>query len=219
MAGLHRWTVLVVAAIWLLGSSGRTGLAAPVVSQPPLTPPSVIVPADSSLDNDPISRLRIWSRQRDANVLVVEKKRRRMTLYVSGYADTTFHIGLGFSPRGDKVRQGDGRTPEGLFRIGVRTDYPHSRYYRSMMINYPLPEHADYGLEHGLIDEATHREILDAHAARAMPRQNTRLGGDICIHGHGGWRDWTLGCVAVGNQDMDYLFEHLRVGDLCLIVK
>lgn len=113
----------------------------------------------------------------NAKFPVSERQKRRMTLYDSAYPDTICHIGSGFSPGGDKTREGDGRTPEGLFRIGVRNDYPHSQFYRSMTLNYPLPEHAKRGLEQGLIDEATDREILNAHAIQAMPSQNTPPGG------------------------------------------
>ena len=70
--------------------------------------------------------------------IIVEKSARRMVLVQADEKVREYHIALGFSPQGDKVRQGDGRTPEGVFRIDRRND--QSAYHLSLGLDYPQPE-------------------------------------------------------------------------------
>ena len=117
--------------------------------------------------------------------IIVEKSARRMLLIKGGQKVREYRIALGFSPEGDKERQGDGRTPEGVYRIDRRND--RSAYHLSLGLDYPQPE-----------DRAR------AQAGGYNP------GGDIMIHGQPNAfpdgvmakGDWTAGCIAVSNAEM-----------------
>lgn len=129
--------------------------------------------------------------------IVVEKAARRMTLMQDGVVVREYHIALGFAPQGDKERQGDGRTPEGVFRIDRRNDA--SAYHLSLGLDYPQPE-----------DRAR------ASAAGHDP------GGDIMIHGQPNALpddlvlagDWTAGCIAVSNAEIREIWAATETGTL-----
>lgn len=122
----------------------------------------------------------------------------------------TYRIGLGNNPTGAKQRQGDGRTPEGTFYVCVKN--PKSKYHLSLGLSYPTPADAARGLREGLITQAQHDAILAAHKKRATPPWNTALGGEVFIHGSGSGSDWTLGCVALDDADMDELYALIEKG-------
>jgi murein L,D-transpeptidase YafK len=148
----------------------------------------------------PLSSLRI----------LVKKADRKLFLYSGNKLVRTFRIGLGLSPLGDKVRQGDRRTPEGDFYIFTKND--KSAFYLSLGMSYPNAAHAERGLRDKLITKAQYNTIIEALASRKTPPQNTNLGGDIYIHGNGAGSDWTWGCVALENDDMRELFNAVAVG-------
>lgn len=142
--------------------------------------------------------------------IVVSKQERVLDVFCGGERIHRFPVGLGPNPEGQKNREGDGRTPEGLFRVVVRN--PNSKYHLSLGIDYPDPAAARRGLEAGRISRREHDEILAARREGRRPPWNTALGGEIFIHGHGAHRDWTLGCVALENKDMEILFELVKPG-------
>ncbi|MBY0423908.1 MAG: L,D-transpeptidase family protein [Parvularculaceae bacterium] len=129
--------------------------------------------------------------------IVVEKAARRMTLYDGAAAVATYRVALGFAPVGDKRREGDGRTPEGVYRIDFKN--PQSRFHRSLRVSYP-----------------------DATDTRAARRLGVAPGGDIFIHGTPGRRepwppgaripDWTLGCIAVTDGEIEEIYRRVAVG-------
>jgi len=142
--------------------------------------------------------------------IVVRKADRRLDLYSGEKLLRSYKAGLGFSPVADKIREGDGATPEGEFYVFVKNN--RSAYYLSLGISYPNAEDADRGLRDGLINRAQHRTITEAIRKKTAPPQYTRLGGLIYIHGHGARSDWTWGCVALENDDIRELFEVVTVG-------
>jgi murein L,D-transpeptidase YafK len=142
--------------------------------------------------------------------IVIKKSRRKLLLFSGGKLVRTYRIGLGSSPVGDKEREGDRRTPEGDFYIFTKND--KSAYYLSLGISYPNATHAARGLRDGLITKAEYDAIIRALAAKKGPPQNTRLGGDIYIHGNGSQSDWTWGCAALENEEMLELFRAVPVG-------
>jgi len=127
--------------------------------------------------------------------IVIEKSARRMTLFRDGSALRVYTVTLGFAPEGDKERQGDGRTPEGLFRIDRRN--ANSRFHLSLGIDYPQRD-----------------DRRRAAAGGYSP------GGDIFIHGQPGgilpWQwigaDWTAGCIAVANAVVEELWAVTAIG-------
>ena len=142
--------------------------------------------------------------------IVVRKADRRLDLYSGEKLLRSYKAGLGFSPVADKLREGDGATPEGEFYVFVKNN--RSAYYLSLGISYPNAEDADRGLRDGLINRAQHRAITEAISKKTAPPQYTRLGGLIYIHGHGARSDWTWGCVALENDDIRELFDAVTVG-------
>lgn len=132
-----------------------------------------------------------------ADSLVVEKKRRQLVLYYHGVPMRTYYVALGRNPVGDKEQIGDNRTPEGVFRIEGRN--PNSKYHLSLRISYP---------------DSIHR-------MRAI-RRGFEPGGDIMIHGlpdeqsslgpaHRDF-DWTNGCIAVTNTEIEELWKVVHDG-------
>ena len=119
-------------------------------------------------------------------------------------------IGLGRNPEGHKQREGDGRTPEGEYYVCVKNH--NSSFYLSLGVSYPNKVDAAAALEDGRIDRTVYNRIVDAIDKGQQPDWYTPLGGEIMIHGHGGSRDWTAGCIAVDNEVMDILFEYCSVG-------
>jgi murein L,D-transpeptidase YafK len=142
--------------------------------------------------------------------IVVRKGQRQLLLFSEDKLVRTYRIGLGLSPVGDKVRQGDRRTPEGDFYIFTKND--KSAFYLSLGVSYPNAAHAERGLRDGLITKAQYDSIMRALRAGKGPPQNTRLGGDIYIHGNGAQSDWTWGCAALENEDIRELFKAVNVG-------
>jgi murein L,D-transpeptidase YafK len=132
-----------------------------------------------------------------ADQVIVIKHEHTLTLLSHGRVLKTYKISLGGSPIGQKQQQGDHKTPEGRYILDRRNT--RSRFYRSIHISYPSPEDR-------------------ARAAQA----GVDPGGDVMIHGlpNGfGWLgelhrslDWTDGCVAVTDQEMDELWQAIPDG-------
>jgi murein L,D-transpeptidase YafK len=148
--------------------------------------------------------------------MIISKSKRSLE-YNEGTVSHVFPIGLGIAPFGAKSMQGDRRTPEGIYYITRKN--PKSQFYLSLGISYPNLEDAKTGLRAGLISSNEFAMIETANKTRKLPPQGTRLGGDIFIHGGGASSDWTWGCIALNNKDMDFLFAHAAVGDKITILK
>jgi murein L,D-transpeptidase YafK len=127
-----------------------------------------------------------------ADRVLVQKSARHLTLLRNGKALRTYHVSLGSNPAGAKDRQGDGRTPEGIYRIDSRN--ASSKYHRALHISYP--------------------NAADRLRAR---RLGVAPGGDIMIHGTPNrWRgvrfvfahtDWTAGCIAVSDAEIEEIWK------------
>ena len=142
--------------------------------------------------------------------IVVEKRKRHLSLYWNGKIVRRYRVGLGFTPTGDKRMMGDGRTPEGNFYICQKN--PYSRFYLSLGISYPSTEDAGRGLREKLITRDEHDRIIAAITAGTIPPWNTKLGGEVFIHGHGSHKDWTYGCVALDDRHMKELYDAIPEG-------
>ena len=142
--------------------------------------------------------------------IVVLKSQRRLELYSAAKLVRTYKIGLGLNPVPDKQREGDRATPEGEFYIFTKN--PRSAFHLSLGISYPNIEDADRGIKSGLINEAQRAAIVRAIKRKQGPPQNTALGGLIYIHGNGAKSDWTWGCVALENEDIEELYQAIPLG-------
>jgi murein L,D-transpeptidase YafK len=132
-----------------------------------------------------------------ADRVVVMKKERTLTLMSGDRVLKTYRITLGRNPMGPKQQEGDHKTPEGTYLLDRRN--PKSKFYRSMHISYPNED-----------DRARARKL------------GVSAGGDVMVHGlpNGfGWlgaahrvHDWTDGCVAVTDQEMDEIWKAVPDG-------
>ena len=132
-----------------------------------------------------------------ADSIVVEKSKHTLTLFQAGFPVRIYQIALGKQPAGDKVRVGDGRTPEGLYHIDFKN--PQSKFHKALHISYP---------------DAAHKQRANARGVAA--------GGDIMIHGlppaYAGLGaahrefDWTNGCIAVTDEEIEEIWRAVPNG-------
>jgi lipoprotein-anchoring transpeptidase ErfK/SrfK len=138
-----------------------------------------------------------------ADSIVVEKSLRRLTLFTGGLPLRTYDVSLGRVPNGAKLQIGDFRTPEGLYYIDARN--PQSQFHRGLHVSYPNAQ--------------------DLARARAT---GVDTGGDIMIHGLPNGQgqygpthravDWTSGCVAVTNDEIEEIWDAVPLGTPVRIV-
>jgi len=153
--------------------------------------------------------------------LVIWKSHYTVTLYKGGVPVKTYRavFGQGHGD-GDKQMQGDKRTPEGEFYICTMSN--SKRFYKFMGLSYPNLRHAEYGLQTNVISPGEYMKIKKAIEDRQTPPWETRLGGAVGIHGRtldGGTStqrsvrvNWTDGCVALNNSDVDEIFSAVSLG-------
>jgi lipoprotein-anchoring transpeptidase ErfK/SrfK len=143
-----------------------------------------------------------WSRNSGGTAIVVLKENHRVDVYDNGRVIRSYSADIGYRSINDKLRSGDAATPEGRYRVTAKKSA--STYYRALALNYPNDE-----------DRA---EFNRLRRAGQMPR-GASPGGLIEIHGDGGrGKDWTKGCVALSNRDIDDLFPRVAVGTPVTIV-
>lgn len=133
----------------------------------------------------------------DIDKLVVYKSKRQLLAYSNGSLIKTYKIALGGQPVGHKEFEGDKKTPEGIYTINDKN--PHSGYHKNLGVSYPNQE-----------------DIANAK------RLGKPAGGDIKLHGLRNktgyisklhrWKDWTLGCIALTDSEIDELYNAVKVG-------
>jgi murein L,D-transpeptidase YafK len=133
------------------------------------------------------------------------------------------NVALGRDPVGTKVARGDFRTPEGTYAVSGRAE--PSRFHRFIPIDYPSLRDADVALASGNLTAAEHARIVARRRHDRPPPQDTALGGGLGLHGEGPrWQnesaglDWTFGCVAVRDVEIDFLAERVALGTPIRIV-
>ena len=146
------------------------------------------------------------NKTKPVTTIEVFKQQRQLKLKHHDQIIRSYPIRLGFNPMGHKQFEGDGKTPEGTYTIDWRN--PQSAYYKSLHISYPNPNDLAY----------------------AKQRQKS-AGGDVMIHGtvptpatafpasstYMPRKDWTLGCIAVTNADMDEIWQLVKNGTQIII--
>lgn len=138
--------------------------------------------------------------------IVVRKAERRLELYSGERLIKACAITMGrHADQGHKERLGDGCTPEGRYRLCTRNE--RSRFHLFLGLSYPNAADAARGAERKLIDAAQRDAIAAAEASRTRPPWDTALGGEVGIHGGGTQPpNWTMGCIAVENPDIEELW-------------
>ena len=150
--------------------------------------------------------------------ILVSKNRHMLYVYRGMERIDEVPVDLATNFKGDKIRRGsylnpdDWRTPEGLFYITWKRS--SSRFHKALVLSYPGPSHAARGLEQNLISRDGYARIVNANQVLESPPMNTLLGGWIEIHGHGidGRANWTQGCIALENTDIDRLWRYVSEG-------
>lgn len=142
------------------------------------------------------SKFRYYDGPEVTRVLIYKESR---TMYLMHHEEVlkAYNVGLGFEPLGHKEIKGDGKTPEGDYLVDRRN--PNSEFHLSIGINYP--------------------NDADRAYAKSIGKDP---GGDIFIHGRpwkyrGGGEDWTAGCVAVTNSEMEEVYSMVKTGTLVSI--
>ncbi len=140
-----------------------------------------------------------WGHPKKPNLLVVWKKKRVLALYRNNKMLKAYRVRLGFSPKGQKEKEGDGKTPEGKYYITHKN--PKSKFHLSLGINFPNQYDKKIALQRGLDP-----------------------GGDIFIHGLGQKNvilhylfDWTEGCIAVTNKEIEEIYGLVEPGTIIYI--
>ncbi len=158
--------------------------------------------------------------------VVIQKSRYVLTLYKGMTPVKSYWavFGRGYAD-GDKRVMGDKRTPEGEFYICTIN---HSkRFYKFMGISYPGVKQAAYGLQQRIITPSEYDEITRAIEERRQPPWETGLGGAVGIHGRildsavkraPDPLNWTDGCIALDNADVDEIFSVVSLGTPVTIV-
>ena len=155
----------------------------------------------TSLFATPNSWIKVW------------KKERKLMLMQNQKILKTYKIALSsFAPSGDKEQVGDGKTPNGRFYIceSLHKNLKAKYGARSLRLSYPNKEDARRGLRDKLINKSQYKKIIKAIDKKRMPPQNTKLGSSIRIHGGGNSIDWTLGCIAMNDNDIIELYSKIK---------
>jgi hypothetical protein len=161
-----------------------------------------------NLLDDYFSNLPMWKRWADQTIresaqsqsyaIVIDKFAGKCFLYNSGKLKTSYPVELGKNWIGEKRYSGDKATPEGKYKITKKKDGQQTRYFKALLLNYPNDEDK----------QRFQSEIKD----KTLPR-HARIGGLIEIHGDGGKGvNWTEGCIAFSNDDMESIYRIVPVG-------
>jgi murein L,D-transpeptidase YafK len=145
----------------------------------------------------------------------IHKLSRTLELWSSSTLVKRYVVGLGIQGTGDKRQQGDHLTPEGNYYICNRND--RSQFHLFLGLSYPGEEAADRGIKAGLITRAQRDAICKTVRAKGCPPWNTRLGGAVGIHGGGSTSDWTWGCIALEDTEIEELWITCPLGTPVLI--
>jgi len=133
------------------------------------------------------------SRKTGSALVIVNKYERECQVYSKGKLQASYTIELGTNWMGDKQREGDKTTPEGHYKVMKRKANGQTKYYKALLLNYPNEE-----------DKSRFKKNKES----GIIPQNASIGNLIEIHGEGGkGLDWTDGCIALENSDMDKIWK------------
>jgi len=170
-----------------------------------------LLAADTDDEAQKIGIWRLWvqetlaqSRRKGTYAVIVDKSVHKTYLVRAGKLVQTYNCDLGYNSARHKILAGDGATPEGKYRV-TAVKSRGSKYYKALLLNYPNE------LDKERFEENKNKGIISSHA---------QIGGFIEIHGEGGKnKDWTEGCVALTNSEMDHIMQYVTVGTPVTIVR
>lgn len=129
--------------------------------------------------------------------VIVYKRDHKLVLLSAGREVKSYRVALGSQPVGPKTRQGDHRTPEGLYVLDSRN--PNSHFYKAFHISYPSSSDASNARKLGISPGG---DIM----LHGLPKEYAWIGKAHAMH------DWTDGCIAVTNEEMDELWRLVKIG-------
>jgi hypothetical protein len=136
--------------------------------------------------------------------IVIDKVSRKFYGYQNGVLKHVFNAELGKNWIGDKRMRGDYATPDGMYKISRKLESGKTKYYKALLINYPDKEDV----------LSFNKEVSEG----SLPT-SAKIGGLIEIHGNGGkGTDWTEGCIALTDSEIDIIYKIVRVGTPVTIV-
>jgi len=136
--------------------------------------------------------------------IIIDKFSRKCFIYLAGIRKYEFEAELGRNWVGDKRTGGDMATPEGMYKIAKKLDSGKTKYYKALLLDYPNDED---------------KEKFKAEIKRGSLPASAKIGGLIEIHGNGGKGfDWTEGCIALSDKDVDVVFKIVNVGTPVTII-
>lgn len=155
----------------------------------------------------------------------ISKSGRALSVLQNGKVIKQYRISHGRGGKGTKIRTGDKKTPTGTYRaINFKSN---SKFHFFIQLNYPNPLDAWRGYRNEVISAAEFKRIVLAYKRNSLPPQNTGLGGYIGIHGIGLMNDeknriheahnWTEGCIAVTNEEINELRKYISLGTKVVI--
>jgi len=158
--------------------------------------------------------------------LVVLRSEHQLIVKKNGITLRTFKVAFGSGGKKAKLREGDHTTPKGKYQINRMRD--SDRFHLFLQLNYPNMNDAKRALKNHSISRQQYRDILNAHSKGKLPPQNTALGGEIGLHGIGietkdkleihQIADWTQGCIAMRNYEIEELSRYIEVGTVISII-
>ena len=139
------------------------------------------------------------SKQKNSNAIIINKSDYALYIIKKGKVKYKYPVELGFNPYDDKKLQGDGCTPEGMYKVVQKKDEDKSSFDRAFLLDYP----------------------------NAEDRKKGKTGSAIEIHGKGSGsrgndndgRNWTLGCIALSNKDIDDIFSYINKDDRITVIR
>lgn len=158
--------------------------------------------------------------------LIVIRSEHKLLVMKNDIVMNSFRVAFGSGGRKAKLQRGDRTTPKGTYRIKkIRSS---DRFHLFLQLNYPSVNDAITALASKLISKAQYNAILDAHIADKIPPQDTPLGGSIGFHGIGDETqdrieihqiaDWTQGCIALRNHEIEILKRYVKNGTQVSII-
>lgn len=144
------------------------------------------------------------SRKNNSYAILVDKFSRKCYVYFCGVKKYEFDAELGRNWIGDKRRMGDKATPEGMYKIVNKFQGKKTEYHKALSLDYPNKDD---------------RERFKAEISKGTLPASSKIGGGIEIHGGGGKGvDWTDGCIALTDSEIDIIFNLAKVGTPVTIV-
>lgn len=132
-----------------------------------------------------------------ADSIVLDKSERKLSMYDHGQLVKSYIVALGRNPVGDKMKRGDGRTPEGLYRIEGRNS--GSKYHLSLRVSYPSADDRALAMRRGVSPGG---DIM----LHGLPKEFATVGA---LHRE---QDWTEGCVALTNEEIEEIWRAVPDG-------